>query len=303
MDKRRGGAYLPLMFDHALIDDRRAVLSVTGPDARELLQGVVTQDMGGVSKDHAAYSLLLTPQGKILFDFFLTEGPEGEILVDAPAAQAEDLFKRLKLYKLRAKAEIADRPEFSVLLAWSGDAPAPPGFVIERSADRIVYTDPRLDALGARAIVRRSEREAALSALGAPATHQAHAEHRIALGVPESPIDIVPGDTFPLDANLDALRGVDYKKGCFVGQEVASRMKRKGEVRKRMLTISFDGPPPEAGDAVMAGETTLGEVRSIGAGKALALIRMDRLYKAIEDGRPPAVNGRPVSAAEPAYLV
>ncbi len=300
MDNAGAGAYLRVM--HALIDTRRAVLSVSGPEAREFLQGILTQDMSKVSRERAAYAALLTPQGKIMFDFFILEDEDG-YLIDIRAERAADLLKRLKLYRLRAKVELADRPETSVLLGWGGEAPAPAGFVIDPAPGRIAYVDPRLDAMGVRVLVDRETREAALADLGAEASLAAYDANRFALGVPESGVDILPERSFPLDLNFDALHGVDYKKGCFVGQEVTSRMKRKGEVRKRTLIVALDSVRPEPGDAITAGETTLGEVLSAGAMYALALIRMDRLTKAIDEGYAPHLDAAPVALKEPGYLV
>ena len=300
MDNAGAGAYLRVM--HALIEARRAVLSVSGPEAREFLQGILTQDMSKVSRERAAYAALLTPQGKIMFDFFILEDEDG-YLIDIRAERAADLLKRLKLYRLRAKVELADRPETSVLLGWGGEAPAPAGFVIDPAPGRIAYVDPRLDAMGVRVLVDRETREAALADLGAEASLAAYDANRFALGVPESGVDILPERSFPLDLNFDALHGVDYKKGCFVGQEVTSRMKRKGEVRKRTLIVALDSVRPEPGDAITAGETTLGEVLSAGAMYALALIRMDRLTKAIDEGYAPHLDAAPVALKEPGYLV
>lgn len=300
MDNAGAGAYVRVM--HALIDTRRAVLSVSGPEAREFLQGLITQDMGHVSRERAAYAALLTPQGKIMFDFFVTENEDG-FLIDVLAERAADLLKRLKLYRLRAKVELADRPETSVLLGWGGEAPAPAGFVIDPAPGRIAFVDPRLDALGVRVLVNRDTRETALTDLGAEASFAGYDAHRLALGVPESGADILPERSFPLDLNFDALHGVDYRKGCFVGQEVTSRMKRKGEVRKRTLIVVLDGARPEPGDAITAGETTLGEVLSADRSHALALIRLDRLAKAIDEGRAPHLGAAPVALKEPGYLV
>ena len=310
MDNAGPPSYLAPMTEHALIARDRAVLSVKGVEARDFLQGLVTQDVGTVTADRSAYGALLTPQGKVLFDFFLIAdgaGPDERILLDVASSRAADLVKRLKLYKLRARLEIADEPDLAVVLGWGGEPSAPAGFVTQRDAACITYVDPRLDGLGTRTIVPRADAEALAAQIGEIAPHSAYDDHRLALGVPESVSDIIPEQTFAMDANLDRLNGVAYAKGCFVGQEVASRMKRKGEVKKRMLKVEFDGPVPAIGASVTAGESTLGEVRSVGAetaaqGRAMALIRIDRLAAAIEKGFAPHIGDLPVSLAEPAYL-
>jgi len=316
---RPGRAYLPSMSEYAFIARDRAVLAVSGPDAREFLQGIVTQDMDAVGADRAAYGALLTPQGKVLFDFLMAAEGAGEaerLLFDVDAKAAPALMKRLALYKLRSKVEIAEAPDLRVFL--SSETPdAAPGAVVQRAEDRIAFVDPREPALGLRAIVRRDGSEAEEDfgpAEGAPgaddrarynvASHAAHFDaRRIALGVPAFGVDILSEKTFPLDANMDALAGVAYRKGCFVGQEVASRMKRKGDVRKRMLTVAYEGPDPDPGEEISDGETTLGEVRSARGGKAIAQVRLDRLASAVEAGRAPAIGDRPVVVAEPDYLV
>lgn len=257
----------------------RFVFRISGEDSRSFLQGLVTQDVLHIKKNEGAFAALLTPQGKILFDFFLT--PEGDgFFIDCDAGAAPELLKRLTLYKLRAKAAITPEADLAVAV---GDVRDPVAS----------YKDPRTDELPARAIVRRADM---------PGVDQEYDGLRLFLGVPEFGKDFGGEEVFLLDVNYDTLNAVSYKKGCFVGQEVTSRMKRKGETRKRTLIASFDGPPPAKGASVMAGDQSIGEILSGGDGAALALIRVDRLKAAEGEGRTPAVDGRDVQISFPAYL-
>lgn len=247
----------------------RAVLSLTGEDAQSFLNGVITQDVILAPPDAPLFSALLTPQGKILFDFILTPA-EGGFYLDCFSSAAPALLKRLQLYKLRAKVEIAAEPGLAVIV---GDGLA----------------DPRLAALPKRAIA---------AAGSAPAIDEAYDALRLALGVPEFGRDFGGEEVFLLDVNYDALNAVSYKKGCFVGQEVTSRMKRKGEIRKRTYIARFEGPAPGPGARVAAGDVEVGEILSGREGMALALLRVDRLAGAPD----PTVDGRPLRLSVPAYL-
>jgi len=240
-------------------------------------------------------------------------GVEDGVLLDCDAGSADLLVKRLTLYRLRAKATIERLAGWSAAVSFDAGSEAP--------AESIRFPDPRLLGLGERFIFRNSLhpeeprpilRDAALRAapqdegagrLEGGANFASEADYdrrRIALGVPEFGKDFGPEEVFLLDVNYDALHGVDYKKGCFVGQEVTSRMKRKGEVRKRTVRLSFDGPPPERGAAVTAGEAQLGAVLSGAEGMALALLRLDRLEAAA--GADILAGGRNVRVDIPAYL-
>ena len=251
----------------------RGVLSLVGPDAVSLLQGLVTANVANLAEGDAAHAALLTPQGKVLSAFFAWRTPDGMLLDTAPG-DAPALAKRLALYKLRAKVEIADVT--SELAAHVGDE-GPEG----------ARADPRLAAMGARWL--------APPASGDDAAYHAR---RVALGVPEFGADYGPGEAFPMDVNLDALGAVDYKKGCFVGQEVASRMYRRGEVRKRSWTVRA-AAPLTVGASVTAGASTLGTITSADGTAGIALVRVDRVAAAPE---PQQADGVPVALAPPDYL-
>jgi tRNA-modifying protein YgfZ len=252
---------------------RRGVVKVSGPDARTLLNDLVTCELGRAEANGAAYGALLTPQGKILFDFIVFATPEGW-LFDIRRDLAEAFIKRLTLYRLRAKVEFADLSDDRIVVAtWGGDA-AP-------LVDGPVARDPRLASLGFRAIVPAGADMAADHDEGTEPDYDAH---RIALGIPEGGIDFAFGETFPHDAALDQLAGVDFDKGCYVGQEVVSRMEHRGTARRRIVMVRGDGLPP-AGAAVTAGGRELGALGSSAGSSGLAVVRLDRAKAAIDAGQ------------------
>ncbi|MGX6648827.1 CAF17-like 4Fe-4S cluster assembly/insertion protein YgfZ [Maricaulaceae bacterium MS644] len=266
------------MHDFLTTHPARAVIAITGEESRSFLQRVITRGPEGLGDGGALFSALLTPQGKVLADFIVFDDGDGGLLIDAPLSEAPGLVKRFSLYRLRAKAEITLRGDLAVAAA-RGEGEAELKTVALAAAP-----DPRNPALGLRAIVPA----------GGPGD-EADAYHaaRIKAGVPEFGADYGAGEVFSTDVNHDRLGGVDYKKGCFVGQEVASRMHRKGGVRKRTLRLGFDSETPAPGDAVTAGETPLGVVTSSAGGVALALIRTDRALKALEAGEAIMAGGAP----------
>ncbi len=260
--------------------DRR-VIRLAGDDRRSFLQGLVTQDLTALTPEQAIFTSLLTPQGKILFDFFVVDTGD-EFLIDCHGETAPALLKRLTLYKLRAKVTIA--LDEQLFVTTSPD--------VLKVDDGFAYVDPRLPAMGWRA----------MSTTASDGNLSTYHQRRISLGVPEIGADFDAEEMFLLDVNYDALNGVSYQKGCFVGQEVTSRMKRKGEVRRRTNIAAFDGPPPPRGTAITAGESTIGEILSGVDGLALAFIRQDRWEKAREKGDQPQSDNRALNLSFPAYL-
>ncbi|MBA5779272.1 folate-binding protein YgfZ [Stappia sp. F7233] len=272
----------------------RGVVHVTGPDARGFLQNLLTCDMDDVDEAGAGYGALLTPQGKILFDFLLLKIDDGYLL-DTPRQTLADFAKRLTFYKLRAKVDIRDVSEdLAVLAAWGGDGqPEMPATVVR---------DPRLAALGFRAIGARSAIGADLATPGFEASDEAdyHA-HRIALGIPEAPADFTYGDAFPHDADLDALNAVAFDKGCFVGQEVVSRMKHRGNLRRRIILVHGDRDLPEPGTEIVAGGRPAGTIGSSSGAAGLALVRLDRIREAMDKGAAITAAGVTLQFTLPAW--
>jgi folate-binding protein YgfZ len=281
----------------ALLPDR-GIVKVSGDDSRSFLNGLFTIDVGKMTPGTARFGALLTPQGKIIVDFIVFE-PTAEdgsgFLIDCPRALAETLVERLKFYKLRAKVAIEDLSNvLGVMAVWGGqpsDSEYGPSF-----------TDPRLPALGTRVILPPDVAAEAATDLGAmPADSEAYEAHRIALGVPRGGMDFSYGDTFPHEADMDQLGGVDFDKGCYVGQEVVSRVEHRGTARSRIVTITYDDAAPDDGVPVTAGDKQLGMVGSAAGGRALALLRLDRLGDAITAGTPIEAGGIKVRAMKPAW--
>jgi len=257
----------------------RALIAVAGPDWRAFLQGLLTQDVETLKAGEARFGALLTPQGRLLYDLFAI-GREDGCWLDVGVQHRAAILQRLAMYRLRAKVELAaDETPVSVL--FPGAAATPPGFV----------RDPRLPALGWRGY-------GASQPSGARLADEAEREaQKLALGVP-GPADWGSDKTYPIEANFDLLNGIDFKKGCFVGQETTSRMKRRGQVKSRMLPIAFEGPAPAPGAEVLSGELRAGVVTSAGPGRAMALVRLDR---AASGGL--TVEGRPVRLERPAWFL
>lgn len=262
---------------------RRRIVEVAGPDASGFLQGLISQSVDALSAGEARLGALLTPQGKIAADFIALRTPDG-FLFDVHDAIAEAFVKKLSVYKLRASVRIAPRPDLGVA---AGEPTAPAGL--------LVFSDPRLAALGPRTI-------GPVEALAADeTTERQYQRRRRGLGAPELGEDFQPDSCFLTDVNFDALGGVDYRKGCFVGQEVTSRMKRKGEIRRRTMIIRGDGAPPP-GATIEADGVAIGEVFAIEDGVGLGLIRLDRLADAQGAGAESRAAGATLRLELPTYL-
>jgi tRNA-modifying protein YgfZ len=265
-----------------VILEDRGILAVSGPDRRLFLQGLVSNDVEKVAADRAVYAALLTAQGKYLHDFIMVEA-EDAILFDAEAARLADLRRRLSVYRLRAKVEIAERSELAVAAIFCDGVPAVLGLSgapgMARAEDGgVLLTDPRLAGLGARAILPRDALRPALAACGLrEADFAAWDRHRLALGIPDGSRDLLPGKSILLEAGFDELNGVDWQKGCYVGQELTARTKYRGLIKKRLFPVHIDGKAPPPGTMVTADGHDAGEMRSSRKGLGLALLRLDAI--------------------------
>lgn len=266
---------MPQAFSYAVLNSR-ALISLSGEDWREFLQGLITQDVATLQPGEARFGGLLTPQGRLLFDLFVVGRADG-CWLDVEAQHRPALTMRLTMYRLRAKVVIAadDTP----VAALFGQGAAPAGWIV----------DPRLSTLGWRGY------GAAPPAEAAQVDEAAYESHRLALGVP-GPADWGSEKTYPIEANFDLLNGIDFHKGCFVGQETTSRMKRRGQIKNRMLPLSFDGAAPAFYAEVLLGDRRAGEVLSGQDGRAMALVRLDRI-----DGDLTA-DGKAVRVDRPEWL-
>jgi folate-binding protein YgfZ len=270
----------------------RGLLALAGEDRVAFLQGLISNDARRLSPSRALYALLLTPQGKFLFDLILAAQGE-RILIEGERPRLSDLMKRLSLYKLRSKVALADAgtawASYSLFgaeaLSKLGLGPEPGAAKI--LTDGIVFTDPRLPALGARAFLKAESAEGILTERGftaaAPETYRAL---RLSLGVPENSGDLIPEKSIPLECGMDELNAVDWDKGCYMGQELTARTRYRGLVRKRLFPVKIEGTPPAPGAALKLGETEAGELRvtSADGGVGLALLRLEHLDAAMREG-------------------
>jgi tRNA-modifying protein YgfZ len=286
----------------AVLPDR-GVVKVAGEGARTFLHGLVTTDLLTLKAGEPRYCGLLTPQGKIIVDFLAIEAPPkngGGFFLDVPRARVTPLIEKLNLYKLRAKVIIEDLSEIlGVLAVWDGATPSAPA-PGATDAIGLSFVDPRLAALGLRVMLPPHLAASAAAAVGAALVDANDYEaHRIALGIPNGGVDFAYGDAFPHEADMDQLAGIDFAKGCYVGQEVVSRMEHRGTARTRAVPLRFDGAPPQPGAAIVAGERQLGHMGSAAAGRAIALLRLDRVADALAHGEALTAGSTPVRLVKP----
>lgn len=265
----------------------RGCVRISGPDAKKFLQDIVTNNVERAVGGNAVHAALLTPQGKILFDFFLLDRGD-HFLIECAKETTEELIKRLTFYKLRADVQLEDvSDEHKVWAAWDG--------TLEAGDDAIIYADPRLPAMGMRII---APPDADISRNCESASEADYDAHRIALGIPESGKDYPLGDTFPHEADYDQLGSVDFKKGCYVGQEVVGRMHHRGKARKRIVPVRGVATL-KAGSEITAGDAVIGVVGSVSGEKGLGMVRLDRAEKALQEGRPLTAGGVEIEFLQP----
>jgi folate-binding protein YgfZ len=283
----------------ARLEDR-ALISISGPDAEPLLQNIITTDLDGLAPGEARAGALLNPQGKILFDFLVSRAAGNGFILECRADIAGDFMRRLLLYKLRAKVEISKQEQSVVAVSWPNES-APSG--IDSTSSRSDSGTSQIesgwirDARFPNSAVFRSY---APAPAGDPTSDAWHA-FRIGHGVAESGADYALGDAFPHDVLLDELGGIGFRKGCYVGQEVVSRMQHRGTARRRVLIVTASGMLPEPGASVTAGGRSLGLLGSVAGKTGLAILRIDRVKEALDAGAPIAAGAVPVQLAIPAF--
>jgi folate-binding protein YgfZ len=278
----------------ALLPDR-GVVKVVGDGARAFLNGLLTADIAQVTPELPKFAALLTPQGKIIVDCIVAQAPDadgGGFFLDCPRALAAKLVEQLNFYKLRAKVICEDLSEvLGVMAIWDGQGTTKYG---------LVYPDPRLPSLGQRAMLPPHLTKEAAAGLGAELVDAAEYEaHRIALGVPRGGLDFIYGDAFPHETDMDQLSGVDFAKGCYVGQEVVSRMEHRGTARNRIVPVMVEGIAPNAGVPVLAGGKPVGTTGSAAGRRALAMLRLDRIADAQAAGLPLVAGGVTLAPRKP----
>jgi len=272
----------------------RGVIKLSGDDARGFLNNLVTSEIEVVAPGTARFGALLTPQGKIIVDFLVTEAPPGHgggLLIELPRDLAQPLATKLGFYKLRAKVTVENLTgSLGVLAVWDGE----PGLKPD-----LTYPDPRNADLGFRILVPADLAEKTAKLLDAELLDDAAYEaHRIAVGVPRGGVDFAYGDAFPHEANMDRLAGVDFDKGCYVGQEVVSRMQHRGTARTRIVGVMLDGDAPAPGSEIRAADKPIGTMGSSADGRGLALIRTDRATDALDAAAPFLAGDAPIHFAD-----
>ena len=276
----------------------RGVLRLTGPDTQNFLQGIVSNDVTHADGTRAVYAALLTPQGKYLFDFFMI-GIDDGVLIDCRAEDLPVFSKKLRMFKLRSDVDLADVSDDYSVHALFGD-----GVESVLSIDRrqtvteqgsILYRDPRLDAAGLRALLPTSQDPAALG--GDVDTTDAYQTHRIALGLPEAPLDLQTDKSILLESGFDELNGVDWNKGCYMGQELTARTKYRGLVKKRLIPVTLSGPVEPGNDVLQEGKA-VGDIRSVAGDRGIALLRL----KAMGDTTPMVAGDVTVTPEVPDWM-
>ena len=271
---------------YALLDER-GIVAIAGEDWRGFLQGMVSNDVMRIGADRVIHAAFLTPQGKYLHDFFMAASEDG-VLLDCERERAPDLMRRLGIFKLRAKVTIADRSDDFAVAALFGDGVAvgEPGAAMPL-ADGTAFVDPRLAAAGMRAVLPGDGAAQALEAAGfAAAPREAYDTLRLRLGLPDGSRDLVVDKAILLENGFEELNGVDFDKGCYVGQELTSRTKHRALIRKRLMPVAIDGPVPSAGTEITCDGENAGEMRSARDGIGLALMRLEQVEKATASGAP-----------------
>jgi len=268
----------------------RGAIALTGPDRSSFLQGLVSNDVTKVGPARAVYAALLTPQGKFLHDFFLVERDEA-LLLDCEAPRLADLKRRLGLFKLRSKIALDDASDrFTVGAVFGDGALAKLGLPNEAGsaipfAGGVACVDPRLPAMGVRCILPRESAAGALADAGIARDDGASYDRlRLEIGLPDGSRDMEVEKAILLENGFDELNGVDWKKGCYMGQELTARTKYRGLIKKRLMPVAVDGPLPTAGTLVMLGDQEAGEMRSGRDRRALALLRLEAVETAAKNG-------------------
>ena len=282
---------------YAILDDR-CVIGLHGTDARSFLQGLITNDVDNLTADGALYAALLSPQGKFLHDFLLLELEDG-LAIESDAARKDDLMRRLTMYRLRADVTIEDMSDrYRVAALWGGtpdDIPTGPN-------SARVYADPRLTDLGWRVLVDSdSPSEELFGGDWQLESSDIYDALRIALGVPDGSRDLLIDKTFALEANFEELHGVDFEKGCYVGQENTARQKHRGAVRKRFMRVDIEGPPPPPDTPIMHGDREAGTMRSSVAQSGIAVLRLEQIEKSAESGEPLIAGDARLTPIKPAW--
>ncbi len=269
----------------------RGLLAIEGEDRQSFLQGLVSNDVSRVDPGHAIYAAFLNPQGRFLHEFFIV-ALEGALYLDCEAERLEDLRRRLSLYRLRAKVSLRDAsPSMAVAVLYGSTALAALGLPSDPGAARafgrgMAYVDPRTPAIGARAVLPREPSDVLAQAGFAPGNAADYEGLRLTLGLPDGSRDLEVEKALLLENGFDACNGIDWQKGCYIGQEVTARMKHRALVKRRLMPVRIDGPPPAPGSAILFDGAEAGQMRTAADGIGLALLRLEAIETAEREGRP-----------------
>ncbi len=287
----------------------RGVLAVSGADARGFLQGLISNDINKVGPDRAIYAAFLTPQGKYLHDFFIAQIGD-RLMIDCEGARLDDLVRRLGFFRLRAEVSLEDASERFTVLALLGDGAHDSESLRGHEgrggpfADGVCFVDPRYAGMGARALLPR---DGGVEALEAAAFTRGAAEDyeraRLSYGLPDGSRDLKIEKSLLLENGFEELNGLDWDKGCYVGQELTARTRYRGLVRRRLLPVTVEGPLPESGTPIMLGESAAGEMRSGLDRMGLAMLRLETVEKAEKEGTPLTAKGAKLTPHRPAWMV
>ncbi|MBC8267929.1 MAG: folate-binding protein YgfZ [Rhodospirillaceae bacterium] len=289
---------------HVILKNR-GLLSVSGEDARDFLQGLVSNDVTMVSPERALYSALLSPQGKFLHDFFICQFDDG-LLIDCESERLDDLKRKLTMYKLRSKVDLVDRSEEFCVAALIGDGVADALELDTREGlakaflGGVVFIDPRLAEIGGRAVIPQSGAEASLINAGFPTgTLDQYETARLHLGLPDGSRDMIVDKAILLENGFNELNGVDWDKGCYMGQELIARTHYRGLVKKRLMPVRVEGPLPAPGTPLMLGDKQAGEMRSGLGDQGLAMIRLEHFESVMESGEALSAEGTHLHPIKP----
>jgi len=274
---------------------QRSVIAVGGADRVDFLQGLVSNDIARVTSQAAVWAALLTPQGRFLNDMFVADDGQGTLLLETERERAAGLARKLSMYRLRSKVTVEDRAEaLEVAVAWGPEATT-----LLPLDGAVAFADPRLPDLGVRVIAPAGTASRLLEARGfAAAPPQAWDERRLSLGVPDGSRDLPVEKALLLENGFDELNGVDWKKGCYMGQELTARTKYRALIKKRLFPVRVEGPLPAPGATVHQGGEEVGELRSGAGDRALALLRLD----AVRSGTPLSAGDAKLVAEIPGWM-
>ncbi|MEQ8318796.1 MAG: folate-binding protein [Rhodospirillales bacterium] len=277
----------------------RSIIRITGDDSRSFLQGLISNDIHRADGQHGLYAALLTPQGKYLFDFFIVADGDA-LLLDCLSADADALLKKLTMFKLRSKAALEDISADNSVHLLFGDGALDlldAGTQTKTPDGVLLYADPRLAGAGVRAIAPKDFDAAKLG--GTEASEEDYQRHRIRLGLPEAPLDLEKDKSILLESGFDELAGVDWKKGCYMGQELTARTKYRGLIKKRLVPVHIDGEVPASGTDISLDGKRVGELRSVSGDLGMAMLRL----QAIDAGQPLSAGAATLTPAPPDWLL